>query len=579
MAKRIRMLPSRNMSTRLALYLFIMNSFILIVSSAAGYKFTSTVIKKNTAYYAEHYIGSMNNELNFYFRDVDLMTASLFYMSKNLFSGLDNYTRRLELGEDLDGLRNGRDYIEDILVLNNDLQAAGTMPIVMDQLLRADIYRRVMGSDGELVVSPIGYPTFVQDPSKANRPVLFAGRKIISESNRIEGIIIVTLPAERITDIVKKGEKRYDERLFLVDRHGILMEPASIGELPHDGEEMLKEAGGELPSFTRYGHMIVTGNNRQTQPLNIVGIIPEKALLKDAAAILNLQLVMNFALLVIGMTLALVLAYRFLRPVVRLAHFMRTVGNQQLVPYQTRGNKDEIGYLILSFNRMIRRLKRSFRRIHDEREKQKKAELRALQAQINPHFIYNTLNNVRWLARMGQSESIFDILTSMNIILVSAFQLEKPIITIEEELKHLDAYLAIQTMIHPGKFDVVYDLEESIRSGPIARMSLQPLVENAIFHGVLPKNEPGQIRIKGWVELDHVILQVADSGVGTVKDASRDDTRSEMREHVGMRNVDKRIKLYFGNQYGVNWSSERNVGTTVTVSLPIKESFLRGNDA
>ncbi|UVI32998.1 cache domain-containing sensor histidine kinase [Paenibacillus spongiae] len=575
MAGSKRMMPSRNMSIRLAVYLFIMNGFILVVSSTAGYAFTSSVIKKNTAYYAEHYIGSMNNELNFYFRDVDLMTNSLFYLSKNLFDGLELDDRKLQLQNDLSGLRGGRDYIEDILVLSNDLQAAGTAPIDMGQLQRADIYRKIMGSEGELVVSPIGYPTFVFDPSKANRPVLFAGRKIVSgHTSRMEGIIIVTIKAERITDIVQKREKHYDEQLFLVDRQGILMEPARIGEMPHDGEEMLKEAGGERASFIRYGHMIVSGNDRRIQPMNIVGIIPEKALLKDAAAILNLQLALNFGLLLIGMTLALVIAYRFLRPIVRLAHFMRTVGNQQLITYRQRerGNNDEIGYLIISFNRMIRRLRRSFRHIHDEREKQKKAELRALQAQINPHFIYNTLNNVRWLARMGQTDSIFDILTSMNIVLVSAFQLEKPIITIGEELQHLAAYITIQTMIHPGKFDVVYEMDDSIRSAPIARMSLQPLVENAIFHGVLPKSGHGLITIKGWYERDRIMLQVADSGVGAADETGlQRDPGAERREHVGMRNVDKRIKLYFGSQFGVDWKSERHVGTTVTVALPNKQ--------
>ncbi|MFD0711544.1 sensor histidine kinase [Paenibacillus sp. GCM10027626] len=565
--------PRRKISLRLALYLFILNGFILIVNSTVGYTFIRDVIKRNTAYYAEHYIGSLNNELNFYFRDLELMTQSLYYINPELFYRLDEEQRQTELRKYLEGVRNGRDYIADIIVMSNDLEAVGTSPFRMDQLQRSDIYRLMMGSVGELVMTPTGYSTIFPYRGGEQPQLIFVGRKIVTGSEnrgRTEGFVIVSLKAERITDIIQKREKRYDERLFLVDRRGFMMEPASIGDLPHNGEEMLKEAGGGEPSFTRFGHLIVTGNDPKSQPLNIVGIIPEEALLKDATIILKLQLALNFALLVIGMTLAFILSYHFLKPIVRLAKFMSSMGNlgsERLAPYPARsGAKDEIGLLIVSFNRMIYRLKRTSQRVEEERQKQKKAELRALQAQINPHFIYNTLNNIRWLARMGQTESIFDMLTSMNIILVSAFQLEKPIITIGEELKHLAAYVEIQQRIYPGQFSVVYELEEHVKDGKIARMSLQPLVENAIFHGILPKREAGVIWIKGWQEKERIVLKVIDSGVGAMQPVPADNPA---REHVGMRNVDKRIQLYFGESYGVKWESRPGKGMTVTVILPL----------
>jgi len=150
---------------------------------------------------------------------------------------------------------------------------------------------------------------------------------------------------------------------------------------------------------------------------------------------------------------------------------------------------------------------------------------------------------------------------------VSAFRLERPLIPIGEELKHLRAYVSIEQMIYPDQFEVFYEVDEEVLEGRIARMSLQPLLENAIFHGVLPKAGVGHIRVKGWREDGRIFLQVTDDGAGAAA-CVNDDREGASREHVGMINVDRRIRLYFGEAYGVQWHSVPGSGTTVTVTLP-----------
>ncbi|GIP37176.1 sensor histidine kinase YesM [Paenibacillus sp. J31TS4] len=564
--------PRRNMSVRLALYLFVLNASILFISVLLSFQFSSSTIKKNTAYYAEHYVHSLNNELNYYIRDIDLMTLSLFYLNDRLFDGFKDNIAKLELRSYFDGFKNSRDYLTDIFLVSRYGQVAGTTSVLVNELLTSDFYLDILDSDGELVFAPVGKASFVQNQYTAEQNVLFAGRKIKSpQSNMTEGVVIVTLNADRLTGALRKPDKQYEEQLLLTDRKGKLLYRADGGSLPQGLEKKLAAPGAGPASFTESGYLFVSGNSDEEEPLTVIGLIPEKALLRDTKVIRNVLLTVNLLLLLVGMGLAATLAYRFLQPVVKLSSFMRSVGTHNLVTYRSTGMRDEIGLLIASYNRMIRRLKQSFRRLESEREKQRKAEMLALQAQINPHFIYNTLNNVRWLAKAGRTETIFDVLTSLNVILVSSFRFHEPIISVGEELRHLEEYLAIQKMMHPDKIEVRFELEASVYSGPIVRMSLQPIVENAITHGLLPKEGSGTIVIRGWRDEAYLYLQVKDDGVGSTGTLPPEETGSGKREHVGLHNVDKRIKLYFGEAYGLSWESSGGAGTTVTFRLPPTE--------
>lgn len=584
MWKRIQNIKISRISLRLSLYLFILNAFLLLANSTIGYTLIRDVIKTNAAYYAEHYIGALNNELNYYYRDLDSVIRSLVYTNPSLFNDLDLPEQQAQKRMYLARIRDSRDYIDEIIIMNPNLEATATATMHIDQLQKSDIYRKLIGSTGEMVTTPMIYaPIFEKGDEEATLRMLVGSRIMDYQEPReaTRGFVIIALKAERLTATIDNRERRYDERLFLVDRKGALMEPTGLGELPYDGEEMLKEAGkGAAASFSRSGHLIVTGNDPKLQPMNIVGIIPEEALLRDAAVLFRLQTALNVSLLLVGMILAFMLSFHFLKPVVRLAKYMDRTGNlgpEFLKMYpgtRPSGNgrsRDEIALLINSFNRMVAGLKEASERLELEREKQRKAEVRALQAQINPHFVYNTLNNIRWLARMGKSDLVFEMLTSVNIILLSAFQLERPLITIGEELQQLAAYVEIQQQIYPGKFRVIYEIEDQVKQGAIARMSLQPLVENAIFHGVLTQADTGIIWIKGWREADCLMVQVVDNGPGGAGTSAAANVSSE-REHIGMQNVDRRIRLYFGEGYGVSWEASPGAGMAATIRLPLPRS-------
>ncbi|PYI57345.1 cache domain-containing sensor histidine kinase [Paenibacillus flagellatus] len=559
-------LPSRNMAVRLALYFFVANGIILLFVTLAGSALTGSLIKKNTMYYAQDYIRSMNNELDFYMQDIDYLTISQFF-DQDLTARLADNVSRYEMRASFDTFMTGRDFISDVFVVNNYLQVAGTSSIDHEKLLQSDIFQRIKASDGELVVSPVGTPDFILNTARSGEEVLFVGRKVKNmQRNQVEGEVIVTVRADRIAKIVEKDVQKYDERILILDRNLRLVYSSDSGAAPF--AEKLGSLDAQAASRSADdGHLYIRAGGDRDAPLTIAAVIPEKALLKDVSAIRSTLALISFVMLVVSIGFGFLLSYRFLRPIVRLSLFMRTVSNEALVPYRTKKEwKDEVGFLVASFNRMIRRLQDSLDHIELERERQRKAELRALQSQINPHFIYNTLNHVRWLARMGRSEPVFDMITSMNEILVGAFRLDQPIVTIWEETGYLKQYVHIQSLVHGGKFEVEYDIDEAVYDRPIAKLTIQPIVENAIFHGMLPKNGPGRIRVAAK-ETDHeVVVTVSDDGVGT------DDVDlhgpSGARERVGLTNVDKRIKLFFGERYGLSMRSAKGEGTVVTLRLP-----------
>lgn len=562
-----RILPSRNILLRLALYLFLMNIVILVVSTMFVYQYTANSIKNNTAYYAKDYVRSMNNELNIYLKEIDFMTMSLFFLEQDMFTLLNDPLKRIEMRAYFDSFKYSRDFIKDIFLINKYEELGGTSSAYKERLLASEIYRIIEESDGELVVAPMGYPGFVMNTENAEEEVLFLGRKIKSpQTNVTEGIVIVTVYADLIYQIIDKQDKQYDEMILLLDRNARLINTIASGQ-PEALErlaEMSFNDNADRLIEDGFLYLSVAEEENELSPLHIVGLIPEQALLKEAASLRNQLAVIVIILLLISMTFSLGLAYNFVKPILQLALYMKKMDQEQLAPYKSREMKDEIGFLIRSFNQMVSRLQTSFDRIEQERDKQKKTELRALQAQINPHFIYNTLNNVRWLVKMGRTEPVFEMITSMNEVLVGAFRLDDPIISIAEEIGYLQQYVKIQAMAHPDQFEVIYDLDDAVKEGEIARMSLQPIMENAILHGILPKRKKGTIRVKGRETDDHLFIEIEDNGVGTVSHP----VPRPGRERVGIINVDKRIQLYFGAGYGVRWKSEPGVGTTVKVILP-----------
>ncbi|MHB8062526.1 MAG: cache domain-containing sensor histidine kinase [Ruminiclostridium sp.] len=240
-------------------------------------------------------------------------------------------------------------------------------------------------------------------------------------------------------------------------------------------------------------------------------------------------------------------------------------------------NKDEVSRLSGKFNNMISKIQTLVKEVSFERAGKKDAEFRALQAQINPHFLYNTLESINSIAKINKFENISKMVIALSKILRQSINTEGEFVTAGYELEQIKNYLTIQRIRYQDKFAIIFDIADDILQMKMLKFILQPLVENAIFHGIEMKKGNGTIVITGKKEDNILKFCITDDGIGMIPEKLKeieDNLNSEINnsrpeKSYGIYNVNSRIRLYFGNSYGIKYESTFNFGTTVYVILPI----------
>lgn len=266
-------------------------------------------------------------------------------------------------------------------------------------------------------------------------------------------------------------------------------------------------------------------------------------------------------------------------PIKKLQNITRTIADQDLEALINPDNKDEITQLGRSFNAMVGKIRELLDYKLKEQENLKKYELKMLQVQINPHFLYNTLDSIIWMARDNQNAKVIEMVSALSSFFRVTLSRGKDWINIEEEIEHVRSYLSIQKMRYQDILDFEIDVDDAIMGGTILNLTLQPLVENAIYHGIKNKRSGGTVWVRGGLKTPELILfEVEDDGIGftperlaEVRAALADDTSPvEVNESgFGINNVNKRIKLYYGEQYGLSIESEHLKGTRISLLIPL----------
>lgn len=287
-------------------------------------------------------------------------------------------------------------------------------------------------------------------------------------------------------------------------------------------------------------------------------------------------------LVVIGIMLLVlnVISAKISRPIKMLERSMERVEQGDFTVNEPIRGSHEVEQLSLRFHLMVAKVRELMNQIILEQEAKRKSELEVLQAQINPHFLYNTLNSVVRMVGIGKNEDVITTITSLSKLFRISLSKGKSIITVQEELEHVRHYLIIQKMRYKQKFDYEIEAQEEVLSCKTLKLLLQPIVENAIYHGIEQMADPGMIRITASLTDGKVLFQVQDNGLGMSPDV-RDQVRggsvkSEGGSGVGINNVHERIRLTFGEEYGLEIESEREVGTLVKLWIPCLREEARG---
>lgn len=269
---------------------------------------------------------------------------------------------------------------------------------------------------------------------------------------------------------------------------------------------------------------------------------------------------------------SILLSARIARPIRRLERTVKQVGEGDLYTPINVSGAYEVEQLSKRFNQMLQRIRQLMDQIIFEQEAKRKGELEVLQAQINPHFLYNTLNSVIRLAERGKTDEVVRMIQSLSKFFRISLSKGKAFIRMEEELDHIRHYLVIQSIRFRGKFTYEITAEEQVLGLRTLKLILQPIVENALYHGIEMMPDEGIISIDAKLEEGNVVIRVSDNGLGMSPEVMNGilsgSIRSDKGSGVGVKNVHERIGLYYGREYGLTFESELEEGTTVTIIFP-----------
>jgi len=339
----------------------------------------------------------------------------------------------------------------------------------------------------------------------------------------------------------------------------------------------------------------VTYTTSQETGWKIIGVAPLAEIVDDAYNIRRLIFISVGLSILFIVILYFFMTTRLTRPIQILLRRMRQAAAGNLDAKVSPSGSDEIAALGTGFNTMIERIKELMERSIREQRSIQMAELRMLQAQINPHFLYNTLDSVIWMAEAGNKEQLIQVIQALSRFFRISLSKGRELITIKEELEHVLSYLVIQQVRYRDILDYAIEVPKEMDAYLILKMTLQPIVENALYHGIKNKRGKGMIRISGQVQDHAILITVSDNGAGMSREQLEELTKrykSEAEQEMGdempgsrsisgygLYNVEQRIRLFYGEDYGITIESEEGIGTSVTVRIPISTGGVRHEQA
>lgn len=393
------------------------------------------------------------------------------------------------------------------------------------------------------------------------------------------GILVVNLKSQVFDDIGKSNELSGNGLVIITDRDDNLVWSAN-----RDWYEQVVRKYGLLPRLERRGYDALRKEDIQGKtyfavyiksPYNdwhYIALIPETEILSQARVLRNYFAAILFLCLVLSALGALVINRYVTNPIERLIVSMNQMGRDPAPPAPSPESTDEIGFLSKSFNSMSSRIRNLMREAENAHQREKEHEIRALQAQIDPHFISNTLDTINWIARERDEPKISRMLTALSRILQYSIN-DGATVSWQDEIQWLKNYVFLQQTRYENRLEVRYDIDEAIYSLKTFHLLLQPFVENAIQHGFRARQGEGLIIIRGKLCDGRVTMEISDNGCG-MTEAKIDQIfggkpdGAEKPDGIGIFNVHERIRLRYGSPFGVTVESRPGRGTLVRISFP-----------
>lgn len=577
-----------NLHARLISFFVMITIVPILLIGYISYQISSSVIKDIAKQSSTEMIMRSNDEMNKLFDDtykIAMIVANDPAIQQTLRIPLDTtieqrYATDLEMDTRLNFSMSYRpEYFGLYVIGENGGKYKSNYPSVRSEDLRTtEWYRKTIQSD-----RPVWFgahtDSFVVET--AGESFVSVGFPIIDKATGGKiGIVFMdieesVLKKSLLSNLVKKGF------MFINDGGSHIISHAQQKAIPEPIRRMDFAATKDkqyremtVKDFEGKSFIVIYQTSNPTG-WNIGGVISVNELTKESRMIGFVMVAMLIIICFFAFISAWKIAGSVAGPLKKMMMLMRRVEDGDLSVTMNLTQNDEIGMLGNSFNVMVQKIRTLMNKVYEEQKELRKAELKALQAQINPHFLYNTLESIIWLARAKRNDEIISIVTALTKLFRIGISRGKETITVEQEIEHVKSYLTIQHLRYKNKLTYTIEVPESMWKYKTLKLLLQPIVENAIYHGIKMKKEMGRITIIGYESEKDLIFTVQDTGPGMTDEQLQ--MMRNMLNHVegerqiesyGVKNVNERIRIYFGTDYGLTYFSDYGKGTTVEIKIP-----------
>ncbi|WP_251552282.1 cache domain-containing sensor histidine kinase [Neobacillus muris] len=457
--------------------------------------------------------------------------------------------------------------------MSNELYAGASQ-----NLTKEAWYQEAVANQG--IFKILGHPSDRQIKSYVqynNDEVVSVVRAIIDpDTQKVKGVVLMDLKLLVIAEATKDARLGKTGYLMVIDEKGENIYSPAKKLIEHFPLQWVSK--GESGTFIKQVNGSKTQFIYRKSPFTnwiTVGVFPTDEAVFEIREINFYVICFVFFVCLFGVTASYYLSNSMSRPIGQLMSFMQKAESGDLTVRYSEDRRDELGMLGRSFNHMLAQINKLISLTEKQERQKREAELRSLQEHIKPHFLYNTLDTINWMARKHGAEDVADLVGSLSRLFRIGLNQGRDNIPLSEEIEHIHSYLKIQKARYKDKLNYTLDVDEHLHQASMPKLVLQPIVENAIYHGIKERRGPGHILIEAKEWMGNLRIRVIDDGKGMPKEKLAELQRnlaapeSGTNLGYGMRNTQTRIKYTCGEPYGLSIESEEGKGTTVAILLPL----------
>ena len=575
-------LSIKNLSIQSSIFMYFTVTAIIaisLISLIIFQRFTNslnaTIIEENSGI-----VGQLGESVDSYLRNVMKVSDSIYY---NVIKNTDISNDDIKKGMNLIYVNNDN-MIDDIALISGKGELIESMPALRlkdnSNVLEKDFFKKSMAESEYINFSMPHIRDLFDRNENSYSWVISLSRavEVTDEGKATQALLLINLNYmyfEEIFSNVNLGNGGY---VYLTnDRGDIIWHPKQneiySGRFKEDNKYAATLKDGITVENLRGKNITLNVRTIGYTGWKLVGVTPSAALGVDG---IKFRFFVLFVADLFLFLLAMINAFisdKISNPIKRLDGSVREIESGNLDVEIVPSGSYEVEHLGKSIKNMLGRIKVLMSDLVAEHNAKRKSEFDTLQSQINPHFLYNTLDIIVWMIENENSDKAVNIVTALAKFFRISLSKGKNIITVKDEVEHVRNYLMIQNMRFKNRFEYSIDVDEKVLSYSSLKLMLQPLVENAIYHGMEFMDGDGEIDVKVFKEDDSLYFTITDNGLGMSEDMvetllSKDFVPSKKGSGIGVKNVNERIKLYFGSEYGLKVESEPDEGTKITIHLP-----------